>query len=486
MRKYLYRFSPARLAFLFVLYQLPSQAQTLALAQQIKDPEKIQKPAYRSLSEVLSELRVHYKADILFEPRTVQGMRVNPEVLNIEQSLEKNLARLLPPLGLLYKKINRTSYTVLVDKNFRLIDAKPIENKSDLILNREAGPNASESTSNAVPSAGKVVVERVITGTVTDSDSNEPLPGVSVLVKGTQKGTTANTDGTYRLSVPDSDVTLVFSFVGYLPQEVSVGNRSQINIALAVDTKALDEVVVIGYGTVKKSDLTGSVSSLKMEELNKAPVASITQSLAGRTSGVRVTSESGAPGAGVKIRIRGTNSLQGNNDPLYVIDGIPIATNISGGGNFSANALAGINPNDIESMEILKDASAVAIYGSRGANGVVLITTKSGKKGKTKITFDQYAGVQQELNQYDVLNGREFADYRNLSVANSNNSAALKSYSDAEIQQIGEGTNWRDEIIRNGPHVQFAVELFGRVGQGSLLPVGQSVQSGGDHSGFWF
>ncbi len=319
---------------------------------------------------------------------------------------------------------------------------------------------SSQTTTRTVPSIGRqatsdvtmpsVVLVQTVSGLVT-GEGNIGLPGVSVLVKGTQTGTNTDANGRFQLAVPNESSVLVFSFLGYASQEVTVGNRSQINIALSVDTKALDEVVVIGYGTVKKSDLTGSVSSLKMDELNKVPVASITQSLAGRTSGVRVTSESGAPGAGVKIRIRGTNSLQGDNDPLYVIDGIPIATNISGGGNFSANALAGINPNDIESMEILKDASAVAIYGSRGANGVVLITTKSGKRGKTKVSFDQYAGVQQELKRYDVLNGREFAEYRNLSVANSPNPGSLVSYTDAEIGAIGEGSNWRDEILQTAP-----------------------------------
>ena len=451
MRKYLYRFSLLRLSFLLLLSQLPLQAQTLALAQQAKSLETTQKSAYRLLSEVLAELRIQYRADILFEPKTVEGIRVNPEILNERLSLEQNLASLLIPLGLNYKKINRTSYTVVVDKKAKANGYKSTKSESDQAMNWPNRLTTFQNTGNTTVPSTKINVETPIIGIVTAFDSNEPLPGVSVVVKGTQKGTTTSADGTFRLIVPDGDVTLVFSFVGYLPQEVQVGSRTRITVSLSVDTKALDEVVVIGYGSVKKSDLTGSVSSLKMDELNKVPVASITQSLAGRTSGVRVTSESGAPGAGVKIRIRGTNSLQGDNDPLYVIDGIPIATNISGSGNFSANALAGINPNDIESMEILKDASAVAIYGSRGANGVVLITTKSGKKGKSKVAFDQYAGVQQELKQYDVLNGREFTQFRNLSVANSANPAEFTTYSDEEIQQIGEGTNWRDQIIQTAP-----------------------------------
>lgn len=232
-----------------------------------------------------------------------------------------------------------------------------------------------------------------------------------------------------------------------------MGNQNTINVTLKENTSELDEVVVIGYGTVKKSDLTGSVSSLNLEDLNKVPVASVNQSLAGRSSGVNVTSESGAPGAGVKIRIRGTNSLQGDNDPLYVIDGVPIATTISQGGNFSADALAGINPNDIESLEILKDASAVAIYGSRGANGVVLITTKSGRTGKTKIAIDRYYGIQSEIKSYDVLNAEEFARYRNVAVRNIGSPDGILTYSDEEIQRFrnGAGTDWRSAVLRNAP-----------------------------------
>lgn len=294
--------------------------------------------------------------------------------------------------------------------------------------------------------------ERTITGTITSPDG-EPLPGVNVVVQGTNNGVSADFDGNYSITIVSDISVLVFSYLGFSTQEITVGNQNTINVTLKENTSELDEVVVIGYGTVKKSDLTGSVSSLELEDLNKVPVASINQSLAGRSSGINVTSESGAPGAGVKIRIRGTNSLQGDNNPLYVIDGVPIATSISQGGNFSADALAGINPNDIESLEILKDASAVAIYGSRGANGVVLITTKSGKVGKTKIAIDRYYGIQSEIKSYDVLNAEEFAKYRNDAVNNVGSPNGVLSYSEEEIQEFrnGAGTDWRSAVLRNAP-----------------------------------
>jgi len=293
--------------------------------------------------------------------------------------------------------------------------------------------------------------DRTITGTVTAGD-NTPLPGVSIIAQGTTNGVTTDFDGNYSISVGADVTTLVFSYLGFAEQEVAIGQRSAMNIVLQESTSELDEVVVIGYGTSRKSDLTGSVTSIGIADIDKIPTASITQNIAGRAAGVNVTSNSGAPGAGVKIRIRGTNSLQGNNDPLFVIDGVPVTSSPQQSGNFSADALAGINPEDIESMEILKDASAVAIYGSRGANGVVLITTKSGKAGKTKVAINQYYGLQREMRKYDVLSPGEFAMFRNLAVANSNDDQnQFEVYSQEEIAAFDAGTAgtiWRDELIR--------------------------------------
>ncbi|MEX0363527.1 MAG: TonB-dependent receptor plug domain-containing protein, partial [Allomuricauda sp.] len=220
--------------------------------------------------------------------------------------------------------------------------------------------------------------DRKITGNVKGSD-NVPIPGVTIVAKGTSNGTTTDFDGNYSITVGPDVTSLIFSYIGFSTQEVGINDRTQIDITMIESTSELDEVVVIGYGTSRKSDLTGSVSSVGVADIEKVPTASITQNLGGRAAGVNVTTNSGVPGGGVTIRIRGINSLQGNNDPLFVIDGVPVESSSQQDGNFSGDALSGINPEDIESMEILKDASAVAIYGSRGANGVVLITTKSGK-----------------------------------------------------------------------------------------------------------
>jgi TonB-linked SusC/RagA family outer membrane protein len=246
---------------------------------------------------------------------------------------------------------------------------------------------------------------QTITGTVTSE--GEPLPGASVSIKGTSKGTSTDFDGNYTIKA-SPEQTLVFSFVGYASKEVLVGNQKTISVSLDADNK-LDEIVVIGYGTQRKSDLTGSVSTVKAADITKAPVARVDQALQGRASGVQVTQTNGAPGAGTVIRVRGGNSITGNNEPLWVIDGIIV------GVNFNLN---NINSNDIKSIEILKDASSIAIYGSRGANGVVMVTTKSGKGaagGKPEISVNLYNSVQFLPELPDRLNQVEQIAFTNES-----------------------------------------------------------------------
>ena len=242
--------------------------------------------------------------------------------------------------------------------------------------------------------------ERTVTGRVLSGDDNTGLPGVNVAVKGTTRGTTTDANGDYRIAVPNNQAVLVFSSVGSISQEVTVGNRSQIEVRLAADDKTLNEVVVVGYGTQKKSQLTGAISSVSAKEITELPLTNARQALQGRAAGVDVTQAGSKPGRGPQIRIRGRRSINASNDPLYVLDGIPLVGNIDD-----------VNPNDIESLEVLKDASATAIYGSRGSNGVVLVTTKLGKPGKTVVSFDSYYGLNQSLGRIEVFNGSEFAEY---------------------------------------------------------------------------
>lgn len=248
----------------------------------------------------------------------------------------------------------------------------------------------------AMASPYEMPMEQKVSGKVTDEGGNT-LPGVSVTLKGSTKGTTTDNSGAYSINVPDGNAVLVFSFIGYASKDVTVGTRSTIDIELAVDTKALEEVVVVGYGTQRKVDLTGAVTSVTSKDIVSRAYTNPDQILAGRATGVHIANRSGDPGAPIDVRIRGVGTT-GNNQPLWVIDGVPIVqtTNITvNTASYSESSpLAGINPADIESMDILKDASAAAIYGARAANGVIIITTKRGKEGRTNATYDGYYGVQ--------------------------------------------------------------------------------------------
>ncbi|MBN2347713.1 MAG: TonB-dependent receptor, partial [Bacteroidales bacterium] len=261
----------------------------------------------------------------------------------------------------------------------------------------------------------------IVSGVVIDATDDEPLPGVNIMIKGTNKGVITDLNGKYSLGIDDPDAVLVFSFIGYLTEEVQINGQTEINISLTLDIIGLDEVVVIGYGSMKKRDLTGAVASIKSEDLNQTNPVSFEQGLQGRVSGVLVTQNDGAPGGGISVTIRGSNSFS-NSQPLYVIDGVPIGFNNSdvspetGDGDIQQNnALAFLDPRDIESIEILKDASATAIYGSRGANGVVLITTKKGKSGYMKIEVNTELGLSNVSNKIEVMSPRDFASYKNES-----------------------------------------------------------------------
>ncbi|TLV00471.1 SusC/RagA family TonB-linked outer membrane protein [Dyadobacter luticola] len=259
-------------------------------------------------------------------------------------------------------------------------------------------------------------VDKTIKGKITDKENNEGLPGVNVVVKGTSVGTTTDGSGNYTLSVPDAGGVLVFSFVGYIGQEVEIGNRTTLDVALVSDSKALSEVVVIGYGTAKKSDLTGSVGSVKEDQLKERPAPSLNQALQGKISGVQVNVNSGRPGGRANVRIRGFSSINSSNNPLYVVDGVMLP---QGNQNQQSQAIDYINPNDIVSVEVLKDASSTAIYGARGANGVILVTTKKGKAGESTITYGldlsvPFTGPQRA----ETLNAREYLAVEDLAYAN--------------------------------------------------------------------
>lgn len=304
------------------------------------------------------------------------------------------------------------------------------------------------------------IADKQIAGQVT-SENGAPLPNVNVVVKETGKGTVTDANGNFSIEIPEHGATLVFTSVGYIAKEIIVKDKKNISVSLAELNKELNEVIVIGYGTAKKSDLTGSVASIKSEDLKRAQVTSFDQALQGRAAGVQVTQLSGKPGAETSIRIRGTSSINAGNEPLYVIDGMLVS---SDGGDISTGvtrgprigALSSINPNDIESIEILKDASATAIYGSRGANGVVLITTKRGKAGKGSVNFETYYGVQQISHKVDVLDAEQFANLVNDAKLNAN---ATPLY--VNPKNLGKGTDWQDQLFRTAPIGSYQLSFSG-------------------------
>lgn len=296
-----------------------------------------------------------------------------------------------------------------------------------------------------------------VSGVVKD-EKGAPFVGVVVRVKGTAAGTATNNDGKYTINVSGNNATLIFSYVGYTTQELPVNANVSVNVTLQPSEKSLDQVVVVGYGTVRKSDITGSISSISSKDIKAVPVASLSQALEGRAAGVKVSNASNSPGGGITIRIRGGNSIQGGNEPLYVVDGYPLY-NESG---------PSINPNDIESMEILKDASATAIYGSRGANGVIIITTKRGKAGRNNIQFESYYGVQRVRKKLDLLDATEFAKMVNEGISNVNNDNVGNpgfpkppAFTDAQIAALGKGTDWQDEIFREAPIQNYQLTFSG-------------------------
>lgn len=293
-----------------------------------------------------------------------------------------------------------------------------------------------------------------VTGTVVDG-SGEPLIGATVQQKGTSNGTSTDLDGHYSLTLP-SKGTITVSYVGYNTQEIAVNGRTKIDITLEENAEVLDEVVVVGYGQMKRSDLTGSVVSVGEDAVKKSIATSIDQVLQGRAAGVQIQANSGTPGASTSIRIRGINSLNATNQPIFVIDGVVIDTATD---NESSNPLSSINPSDIVSMDILKDASATAIYGSRASNGVIMITTKRGKSGEATVTYDMYMGWQEMPKQYEMLNLRQFAERYNYLANEKHLMDPSNAYLRPEL--LGEGTNWQDELFHKAFMMNHNISVSG-------------------------
>jgi TonB-dependent starch-binding outer membrane protein SusC len=353
---------------------------------------------------------------------------------------------------------SESRFRFFYNDEFKDLDRKLSMNIADLPIDSILATLLSETEmsyrvldNNFIVLTPKVLLQQgQITGVVRDEKGN-PMPGVTVTIKGSAAGTLTDESGKYTLQNVGPNSTIVFSFIGMTTQEIAANNQGIIDVEMKVKAVGLDEVVVVGYGTVRKKDITGSVASVQATEQIKTPVISTEQLLEGRVSGVQVVQQHSEPGAAFSIRIRGTNSINSSSEPLYVIDGYA-----GGGGD--------INPSDILSIDILKDASATAIYGSRGANGVVLITTKRGSPNAAKITVDGYYGVQQINNKLKLMNAKQFGTYLNTVTQENNDifgTADPLPFTQQEINAMGKGTDWQKEVLRLAPISNFSVSVNG-------------------------
>ena len=385
-----------------------------------------------NFKSVLAQIEKQAEVKFVYSTRVQINQKMN---LNLQKTkLSTVLNEILNP--------NSISYEVI--ENRILLTKSKID-----LLNSNSPLNNQESES-------LIIDAKTVKGKITD-ESGSPIPGVNILIKGTNKGVSSNIDGTYNLSVSDDKAILSFSFVGFITQEVAVGNRSMINITLVSENKALSEVVVVGYGTARAKDLTGAVATINQNTIKDLPVSTIDQKMIGQVAGMQIQQLSGQPGAGTSVRIRGSGSLGAGNEPLYVIDGMPY----SAGLNQDFNPLLLINPNDIESISVLKDASSTAIYGSRGANGVIMITTKKGQYGKLQINFSSMTGMQDvpKKGRPELMNQKEFVELQrnkiDVAVLRAENRKTTVADYPVEYQNIdqlvGNGTDWYDLILQTAP-----------------------------------
>ena len=383
--------------------------------------------AKQELKKVLEEIGAQYQVNFIFDNQLLdQKMVVAP---NGSNSLEAGLREMLKPLGLSFKKLDDNNYIIRNEERENL----PIRKvKSHQYHDPETNlpANLANNRIGEIMAKTQRILDQTISGTVTDLTDNSPLPGVNIVAKGTTTGTVTDIDGNYQLSVPDETEVLVFSSVGYTSEEVTIGSQTVINIAMAPDIQSLSEVVVVGYGTQKKSDLTGAVSSIEPQDITRVSERRLETALQGRAAGVQVVRGEGSPGASSKVTIRGAGSI-GDTDPLWIVDGVP-----QNPGNY-------FNMNDVESIEILKDASAAAIYGARAAHGVILVTTKRGAEGKVNVNFNTSVGQRQAVRLPNMLGTGRYIEGLSEARRNANIAPEPSWANSSELPN----TNWADELF---------------------------------------
>ena len=410
----------------------------------------------RSLVDVLQDLKQRYRVDILYGDQLVRGsLMVQTRLLNQKNSIEESLKIVLKNTGLQFRKVKNGSYLIIGQSKSPKLTSST-QNYTELPSENPVSGTTSISNNTSLKETSSAInTEHTIAGKVT-GENGETLPGVNIVLKGTTRGTSTDGDGKYQINVPEKDDNmLVFSMVGYATQEVVVGTRTMVDIQLLQEKKLLEEVVVIGYGTQKKADVTGAIASISSNVIARAATPDPTGALQGQMPGVVVVKNVGKPGSGYNINIRGTSSIGGSNSPLYVIDGIP-----------STSGLNELNPADIEKIDILKDASATAIYGSRGAKGVVIVTTKRGKSGKTIISYDAYTGIRAPRHLPQMFSGSEYVTYRTEMFKAQGKDISRNNtlfFTPEQWKNIDEGkyTDWPSLLLKNGIQMNHNITASG-------------------------
>ena len=392
----------------------------------------------RTLQAVLRDLQKQYKVYFNYEVEVVKGKTVRSATFEQGTSIDESLQRLLDPLGLKYEKLREKYYVIYPRESAR--QAAPGQRETSDSSSRLENLVRTAGQNKAYERILRAEMARTVSGKVTDQENGQPLPGVSIVAQGTVQGTVTDVNGNYKLSLDDDVKTLVFSYIGYVTKTVELNGRQLLDMTMIADIQALQEVVVVGYGTQKKSVVTGAISSVKSSDLENQQIGRLEQALQGRASGLTIASSSGAPGSQATVRIRGTTSLnEGASNPLYVVDGVVVGT---GGIDY-------LNPSDVESIEVLKDAASAAIYGARSSAGVILVTTKKGTSGGIRVNYSGYFGSQAPAKKLDLLDASQYATLMNEQAVNDAKKAPFTNPS-----SFGQGTDWQKQIFNNNARIQ--------------------------------
>ncbi len=412
------------------------------------------------LTQILEEISEKFQVFFTYDAELLKDIKVDVDLSNAD-SFDKIVGYLTEQTDLGFEHLGSKYYVIYKDdkkglKTLKKVKRKvrqlqELENTGNLSIQRKSAGQPFKDLETIAYTIQELKAEKNISGTVTDPDGLA-LIGANILVKGTDIGTVTDFEGKFTLSVPDDAEALIFSYTGYVTQEVPIGDRTEFNIQLTEDIAALDEVVVVGYGTQGRGTITSAIDKIEGDEVSTLPVVSTAQAIQGRSAGLTVTNQ-GAPGQDPIIRIRGLTTPN-NNNPLIVIDGVP------------AGGLNAINPNDVESIEVLKDASAAAIYGSRAAGGVILITTKRGKTGAPRLTFDAYAGIQSAANRLDLLNTDQYIEIMTEQQQNGGLPVPPR-FDDASIRNTS--IDYQDEVFRTSPIMNYTLGISGGTDKANYL-----------------